>query len=94
MARLIHGNELGQGEVRRRIADDDHRVRGKGLVVHIDGLDVLEARDGPVGPEGAVGGEVDRVFGAEPSEKRYPALVFKERAVGDVDGLEGAPLRV
>ena len=58
----------------------------KGLVVHIDGLDVLEARDGPVGPEGAVGVKWTGSC-LESGEKRFSAFSKSER--GGVDGLQG-----
>ena len=87
----VHADEARPAHVLRLILDlDPAELAGRGvdLVVHLDGHDVLELRDRPVRPVGALRAVVDRRLAPQPREVRPPDVFLVETRVGDVERLE------
>ena len=84
--RRVHADEARTVHVLRLVFHLDAAElgrRGVDFVVHLDGHDVLELRDRPVGAVRALGAVVDRRLPPQPREVGPPPVLLVQAGIGD-----------
>ena len=85
VSRRVHRDEHGQVHEPRRLANDDERLGGEGLMVLVDGDDVGMAGNRPERSERAVGLVVHGCLVAHPLEVGLPPALPVQKGVAQVD---------